>query len=277
MFSFLSRHLGFLIPYCVRCGIEESVKSDMELKHQYDSIDAYLKSSRKVRISVKGDGHCLPRAVFRGAKHLHLIPHSITYYSALLKATVDSIICDLSKYLGFITETQDSALQALNSYLVDKKYTLESNIIDNQTCCEIKVHYQDRDGSFDTHLLSPDSCKRGVIELAFLKSHYDLVIKRIVKKEPTMANDPMVTFARATFTESVQSDDYAASFTDTAMTNDPTLSFAHDSDSESSEIGDMSHCDARTEEHMTPDPFIKKPGLQIRRSDGKTMVNDSVI
>ena len=115
----------------------------------------------------------------------------------------------------------------------------------NQTCCEIKVHYQDRDGSFDTHLLSPDSCKRGVIELAFLKSHYDLVIKRIVKKEPT-------------------------------MTNDPTLSFAHDSDSESSEIGDMSNCDARTEEHMTPDPFIKKHGLQMRRSDGKIYVNDSV-
>ena len=91
-----------------------------------------------------------------------------------------------------------------------------------------------------------------------------------------MANDPMVTFASATFTESVQSDDYAASFTDNAMTNDPTLSFAHNNDSESSEIGDMSNCDAGTEEHMTPDPFIKKPGLQIRRSDGKIYVNDSV-
>ena len=93
---------------CVRCGVLESIKSDLELREQYDSMDAYLKSSRKKRISVRGDGHCLPRAVFRGAKSINFIPNLITY-SALLKAAANKIKSDFNKYIGFITETEESA------------------------------------------------------------------------------------------------------------------------------------------------------------------------
>ena len=33
--------------YCVRCGIDERVKSDLEVEKQYSDMDVYLKFSRK--------------------------------------------------------------------------------------------------------------------------------------------------------------------------------------------------------------------------------------
>ena len=204
-------------------------------------MDVYLTSSRKKRISVKKDGHCLPRAVFRGAKHLNLISNLITY-SALLKTVADGIKSDIPKYIGFITETEDSAKEALDSYITDKKYTLDSNIIDvvifalaNQTC-EIKIHYQDKDGSFDMHLIAPDTSSRGVIELAFMSAHYDLIVKKVVKQEDTTTTSnfsmtlmPMtVEGSVVPLIESVRSNEDALSFTEPnvclepAATNDLT-------------------------------------------------------
>ena len=172
--------------YCVQCGIDESVKSDLEVKKQYSDMDVYLKFSRKKRFAVKGDGHCLPRAVFRGAKYLNL--NYITY-SALLKAAADGIKSDFLKYTGIITDTEVSAKKALDTYIVGKIYTLGSNIIDvivvafaNQTSCVIKIYYQGLDGSFDTHHITPDAPSRGVIGLAFMNAHYDL-ITNIAKQE----------------------------------------------------------------------------------------------
>ena len=52
----------------------------------------------------------------------------------------------------------------------------------NQTSCVIKIYYQDLDGSFDMHHITPDAPSRGVIELAFMNAHYDL-ITNIAKQE----------------------------------------------------------------------------------------------
>ena len=109
-------------PYCIRCGVNESIQSERDLKERYEQMDAYIKSANKRRIPVIGDGHCLPRAVFRGAKNLNLLPQFITY-SGLFKATVQRIETDINRYTGFITESVDSAIEDLNSYLIDKKNT----------------------------------------------------------------------------------------------------------------------------------------------------------
>ena len=130
-------------------------------------MDTYIKSANKRS----------------GAKNLNLLPQFITY-PGLFKATVQRIETDINRYTSFITESVDSAIADLNSYLIDKKYTLKSNIIcvvlfalANETSCQIKVHYPDRDKIFDTHLLKPDSTSNGIIELSFINGHYDLVIK----------------------------------------------------------------------------------------------------
>ena len=51
--------------------------------------------------------------------------------------------------------------------------------------CDIKVHYQGEDKSFDAHVIKPKSPSVGVIELAFIHGHYDLVIKskNVITKE----------------------------------------------------------------------------------------------
>ena len=51
--------------------------------------------------------------------------------------------------------------------------------------CDIKVHYQGEDKSFDAHVIKSKSPSVGVIELAFIHGHYDLVIKskNVIKKE----------------------------------------------------------------------------------------------
>ena len=161
-------------------------------------MDNYLKSSNKIRIPIKGDGHCLPRTICRGARNL--IPHFITY-SALFKAAVEKIKSNINLYTSFLTESVESALEDLDSYLEDKQYSLNSNIIDvaiyalaTETSCQIKIHYQDHDKSFDTNLINPENAhavNKRIIEVAFINGHYDLVIKKIVKQELVApATDP---------------------------------------------------------------------------------------
>ena len=155
-------------------------------------MDNYLKSSNKIRIPIKGDGHCLPRTIFHGAKNLNLIPHFITY-SALFKAAVEKIKSNINLYTSFLTESVESALEDLDSYLEDKQYSLNSNIVDvviyalaTETSCQIKIHYQEHDKSFDTNLINPENAhavSKRIIEVAFINGHYDLVIKKIVKQE----------------------------------------------------------------------------------------------
>lgn len=92
-------------------------------------MDTYLKFNRKKRVSIKGDGHCLPRAIFRGAKNLSLIPEYITMSSLLING-VNWIKIELHNFSDIITESEELAKEALNTYVNDKKYNLDSNIID---------------------------------------------------------------------------------------------------------------------------------------------------
>ena len=82
----------------------------------------------------------------------------------------------------------------------DRKYSLNSNIIDvvifalaTETSCDIKLHYQDHDKSFDTHVIKSQNRSHGsakFIELAFVSGHYDLVVKNALKQEQ-VASDPV--------------------------------------------------------------------------------------
>ena len=63
--------------FYVQYGVVDNVKTDAEVKRAYEDMDTYLNFLRKERIQVKGDGHCLPRAVFRGAKHHNLLPEYV--------------------------------------------------------------------------------------------------------------------------------------------------------------------------------------------------------
>ena len=170
--------------FCVQCGVAESVKTDAEVKRAYEDMDTYLKFLRKKRIQVKGDGHCLPRAVFRGAKHHNLLPEYVKY-SSLLKEAVDQIKLNIKQYAGILTEGEEVAKNALEKFVVEKNYNVESNIVDaiiNElakiTSCTIKVHYQCGDGSFDYHAIppmDPPLPDTPCIELAFINAHYDFV------------------------------------------------------------------------------------------------------
>ena len=111
------------------CRIKRSIQCEQTLKQEYNDIDSYIKSSNKLRIAIKGDGHRLPRAVFRGAKYQNLIPQFITYTS-LLKSVVERIKDNMEAYLDFLEEGIDTALSALEAYSNDKKYTDPSNVID---------------------------------------------------------------------------------------------------------------------------------------------------
>ena len=106
---------------------------------------------------MKGDGHCLPHAVFRGDKHHNLLPGYIKY-SSLLKEAVDQIKLNIKQYAGILTEGEEVAKNALEKFVAEKNYNVESNTVDaiinkleKITSCIIKVHYQCGDGSFGHH------------------------------------------------------------------------------------------------------------------------------
>ena len=135
------------VAFCLKCGISESVKSDDEVQKRYDDMDIYLKFQRKRRIPIKGDGHCLPRAVFRGAKYLNLLP-CYEKVSDLLFAVVEEIKTDIASYSAVI-KSKESAKEALDTYVREKAYNIDSNIVDvivvglaNRTSCTIRIHYQ---------------------------------------------------------------------------------------------------------------------------------------
>ena len=93
-------------------------------------------------------------------------------------------------YQGFLGEDINNALADLDAYSKYKTYS--SNITDiiisalSETGCCIKVHYQDVDKSFESHAIHPERIQVGVIELAFIRKHYDLVVKsKHIKDEST--------------------------------------------------------------------------------------------
>ena len=124
----------------------------------------FLHFKRMKRHRIKPDGHCLPRAVFKGIKLLNICPEYITY-SGFFQAAIVNIKDNIEKYSGFNTGSVDQAKEALDTYFLEKKYNLQENIIDAAIVslaevanCQIKVHYQCADGSFDNHSFVFKTC-----------------------------------------------------------------------------------------------------------------------
>ena len=124
-------------------------------------MNNFLGFSRKIRIPIKGDGHCLPRAVFRGAKYLGLLVE-FTTYSQLLRACVDDIKTNIDDYKSYNIQGEKAALEALKEYVESKLYNSNQNIIDavivalaRKTQCTITVHYQKDDVGFYQHDYHP--------------------------------------------------------------------------------------------------------------------------
>ena len=110
--------------FCVQCEVVESVKTDAEGKRAYEDMNTNLKFLRKKRIQVKRDGYCLPHIIFRGAKHHNLLPGYVKY-SSLLKEAVDQIKLNIKQYEG-----GKASKNALEKFVVEKNYNIESNIVD---------------------------------------------------------------------------------------------------------------------------------------------------
>ena len=133
--------------YCEECGISASITYNQDLKDYQVKIDEKLDEIAKVRTTIRGDDHCLPRAVFRGCK-LNGLLEQCTTYKNLLKLTIKEINDDWGKYCSFTDLTLSSAVNNLNTYLNDKQYTLPSLALDlilyamsTVTVCTINVYY----------------------------------------------------------------------------------------------------------------------------------------
>ena len=80
---------------------------------------------RKKRLIIKGDGHCLPRAVFTGMKRKNLLPTYMSY-KQIFREAIQEIKCT-DKYLGYITNPDTYVVQ-LDHYENEKIYN--SDIVD---------------------------------------------------------------------------------------------------------------------------------------------------
>ena len=87
-------------------------------------------------------------------------------YKDLLIRAVDDIKLNIHRYDEINIGGELKALEALDSYVFERKYNLEDNIIDviivtlaKVSSCDIMVHYQGRDGGFDTHVYESGSSK----------------------------------------------------------------------------------------------------------------------
>ena len=86
------------------------------------------------RIKIARDGHCLARAIFRGVKYQDLLPDIINYKS-LLNECVQSLKQEIDTgntynvFYGDSGDSDDVAKKALDTYVTEKKYFMEHNIL----------------------------------------------------------------------------------------------------------------------------------------------------
>ena len=142
----------------------------MQIKEDEKALDNYIAASNKIRIRIAKDGHCLPRAIFRGAKLTNELREHINY-----KSFFREVIAEIKENMdeGFITESREDAVKALDLYLNKNDYAVPSNSIDmvlvwlaRQSSCNIKVHYRDITGVFDTHFIASGNCYLVLLGLA---------------------------------------------------------------------------------------------------------------
>ena len=93
----------------VKCGTHKSVN---------DVLDEYPSNFLKKRISIKPDGHCLPRAVFNGIKRKGFLV-GYSNYKQLLRHTYNDL------YLDWIVDSKENIIQELKEYEQNKNYTTD--------------------------------------------------------------------------------------------------------------------------------------------------------
>ena len=165
--------------------MEASINDQSSLKESYVEIDKQLAGIEKERVAILGDGHCLPRAVFRGAKLKDLVAGHISYKS-LFRSVIDSLKHKINDYKGFLEEDTATALRQLDNYFVSKQYSLPSNILDacihslaDQTACQIVIYYLSSRIELHSHIIEPtESHPVSTVELVFIRGHYDLVVQK---------------------------------------------------------------------------------------------------
>ena len=69
--------------YCANCGDKASINFDKDLKSTYILLEEKLNLVNKKRIAIRGDRHCLLRAVFRGCKSKDILAQYFTYKALL--------------------------------------------------------------------------------------------------------------------------------------------------------------------------------------------------
>ena len=151
-------------------------------------------------VAIRGNGHCLPRAVFRGCKSKDILPQYLTY-KALLSAATASIQENWSDYCHVITEDKESALENLRVYSENKAYMLPSIMVDlvlyslsNVTSCNIRVCYF-RNESLNHHLFSPfNNHATGEIEIVLLNGHYELICNMADEYSLVLTDNPKNVF-----------------------------------------------------------------------------------
>ena len=107
-----------LTNYYVKCGTHKSVTDSIHLSKLYDVLDEYPSNFLKKRISIKPDGHCLPRAVFNGIKRKGFLV-GYSNYKQLLRHTYNDL------YLDWIVDSKENIIQELKEYEQNKNYTTD--------------------------------------------------------------------------------------------------------------------------------------------------------
>ena len=113
----------------MKCGVIQSVLHDEKIKEEYQLMDTLLTSKHFYRVPVKGDGHCLPRAIFRGAKALDLISSHINYKS-VFTAAIKHIDNSFPEYEHFFPIFERSREKIRVEYYNSKQYNLPSYALD---------------------------------------------------------------------------------------------------------------------------------------------------
>ena len=100
--------------------ISASTTYNQDLKDHQVKVDEKRHEIAKIRTTIRGDGHCLPPAVFRDCKLNGLLEQCITHKN-LLKLTIKAINDNWRKHCLFADLTLSNAVNDLNAYLNDNQ------------------------------------------------------------------------------------------------------------------------------------------------------------
>ena len=172
----------------MNCGIKESINSLSDLIQSLQIIDNHLQRIVKCRISIKRDGHCLPRAVFSGLKRKHAIK-DINTYKELIRLCIRELINDNENlHSPWLSDSIKSIQTQLEQYEKNKKY--HSNIMDVfasalvNVCSATVLTYYPCEKDVNTHTIVPEKGKiLTYVKVSFVSGHYDLIVDRLNMKE----------------------------------------------------------------------------------------------